>query len=222
LAWNCRRRTQQVRPGLHRLPLDASWAEKLYRRTLQADWRDLQAILGRTSLLLFMGSMNKHFHYSSRFGANLEKQGVSSSMVLRRAGLPQDLFKERRILLSTDELFALWQAVGEVSKDPAIGLKLGTAASTQQFHPSCIAALSTESLGAAINHLARHKRLTCPEEMPQEVEGDEWAIRFRWVLASAPEPTALIDMCFRCTSLARSAWIRYKYSSSKAGIRATA
>jgi len=140
--------------------------------------------------------MKKHFRYSGRFGSKLESLGVSASAVLRRAGLPKDLFEQTRILLNTEELFALWRAVGEISKDPAIGLKLGTSTKTEQFHPSCIAALSTDSFGAAVDHLARYKRLTCPEEMPQDFDGDEWTIRFRWLLAVDSEPHLLTEMCF--------------------------
>jgi hypothetical protein len=85
----------------------------------------------------------------------LEKMGVPVSAVLRRAGLPGDRFQQVRVLVRTEELFALWRAIGEVSKDPTIGLKLGTETKTERFHPSGIAALSTESFGTAIDHMAR-------------------------------------------------------------------
>lgn len=148
--------------------------------------------------------MNQTFRYSGRFKTLLEGQGIPLASVLRQAGLRRDLFDQPRVLLSTEELFALWKAVGTVSADPEIGLKLGTATKTEQFHPSCIAALSTETFGRAIDHLARYKRLTCPEEMPQSFEGEEWVIQFRWLLAVDVEPQVLTDMCFAVLlSLAR-------------------
>lgn len=148
--------------------------------------------------------MIKHFRYSGRFGARLELLGISSSAVLQRAGLPGDLFKQDRILLTTEELFAIWHAVGELSKKPTIGVQIGTVARLEQFHPSCIAALSTETLGHAMSHLARYKQLTCPESMPQEFLEGEWAISFQWMLAADSEPTALLEMCFAILlSLAR-------------------
>lgn len=140
--------------------------------------------------------MNTHFRVPGRLAIKLEETGVSVAAVLRRAGLPQDLFQQTRVLVKTEELFALWRAIGEVSRDPAIGLKLGTETRTERFHPSAIAALSTASFGIAVSHMARYKQLTCPEEMLGETDGDEWSIRFRWLLAVEEEPQALIEYCF--------------------------
>jgi AraC-like DNA-binding protein len=140
--------------------------------------------------------MNKHFRVAGGVAIKLEELGVRVSAVLRRAGLAQDLFEQTRVLVSTEELFAFWRAVGEVSTDPAIGLKLGTETRTERFHPSGIAALSTANFGAAINHMARYKQLTCPEEMLQETSGEEWTIRFRWLLALDVEPQVLTECCF--------------------------
>jgi hypothetical protein len=71
-------------------------------------------------------AMIKHFRVPSSIRLRLEESGVAVPAVLRRAGLPQDFFEKTRILVSTEELFALWCAIGEVSKDPLIGLLLGT------------------------------------------------------------------------------------------------
>jgi AraC-like DNA-binding protein len=140
--------------------------------------------------------MNTHFRVAGRLAHKLEELGVSVSAVLRRAGLPQDLFEQTRALVKTEELFALWRAIGAVSADPAIGLELGTETRTERFHPSGIAALSTPNFGAAIHHMARYKQLTCPEEMLHETEGEEWGIRFRWLLAVNEEPRVLTEYCF--------------------------
>jgi AraC-like DNA-binding protein len=140
--------------------------------------------------------MVKHFRVVGSLRKRLEEAGVSVSAVLRRAGLPQDLFQQTRILVTTEELFALWRAIGEVSHDPAIGLKLATETKTERFHPMGIAALSTESFGAAVHHVARYKKLSAPEEIAQQKDDDEWSIEFRWLLAMDIEPQVLIEHCF--------------------------
>lgn len=139
---------------------------------------------------------NKHFRLAAFVGEKLEENGVPVPAVLRRAGLPADLFDGKRILLTTQELFAFWHAIGAVSEDPAIALKLGTEPHAQRFHPSGIAALATENFGAAIRHLARYKQLTCPEEILEEVADGEWSVRFRWTEAPDVEPTVLVEYCF--------------------------
>jgi AraC-like DNA-binding protein len=140
--------------------------------------------------------MNKHFRLSGSYFLKLQDLGVRTAEVLRRAGLPQRYAEQPRVLLNTQEWFAFWQAIGEVSSNPAIGLALGTENKTERFSPMGLAALSTENFGAAINQMARYKRLTCPEEIAQEKDEEEWSIQFRWLLAEEVEPPILIDCCF--------------------------
>jgi AraC-like DNA-binding protein len=140
--------------------------------------------------------MNKHFRFSGSTFSKLEELGVPPSAVLRRAGLSQGCIDQARVLLKTEELFALWRAIGEVSTDPAVGLQLGTETRTERFHPVSLAALSTENFGSAIKQMARYKQLTCPEEIRQEVDEEEWSIQFHWLLADEVEPPVLIECCF--------------------------
>jgi AraC-like DNA-binding protein len=140
--------------------------------------------------------MNKHFRFSGSTFLKLEELGVPASTVLRRAGLPQGYVQHPRVLLTTEELFALWRAVGEVSANPAIGLQLGTETKMERFNPVGLAALLSENFGAAIHQMARYKQLTCPEEILQDKDGEEWSIQFRWLLADEVEPPVLNDCCF--------------------------
>jgi AraC-like DNA-binding protein len=140
--------------------------------------------------------MNKHFRFSGSTFSKLEELGVRASLVLRKAGLPQGFIDQPRVLLNTEELFALWRAVGEVSSNPAIGLQLGTENKTERFHPIGLVALSSENFGLAIDQMARYKRLTCPEEIQQEKDDEEWSIQFRWLLADEVDPAVLNDCCF--------------------------
>ena len=140
--------------------------------------------------------MNKHFRVSGSMFLKLEEVGVPASAVLRRAGLPHGFISQPRVLLKTEELFALWRAIGEVSTNPAIGLLLGTETKTERFSPFGLAALSSENFRAAIDQMARYKQLTCPEEILQEKDEEEWRIQFRWLLADEVEPPVLNECCF--------------------------
>jgi AraC-like DNA-binding protein len=140
--------------------------------------------------------MSKHFRIPGRLSAKLRESGIRVSAVLQRAGLPPGLLDQPRILVTTEELFAFWRGIGEVSSDPAIGLELGTEAKPEQFDPIALAALSTGSFGEAMRQIARYKQLTCPEELLYENDDDEWSIQFRWLLANDAEPEVLTDVCF--------------------------
>jgi AraC-like DNA-binding protein len=140
--------------------------------------------------------MSKHFRVPGRLAAKLEESGIRVSALLQSAGLMPGLLDQPRILVTTDELFALWRAIGRASPDPAIGLLLGTELKPEHFDPVALAALSTASFGDAMRQVARHKLLSCPEEIAHHFDGKEWSIQFRWLLASDAEPEVLTDLCF--------------------------
>ena len=140
--------------------------------------------------------MSKHFRVPGRLPAKLEESGIRVSAVLQCAGLPAGLLGQLRILVTTEELFALWRAIGQVSTDPAIGLALGTETKPEHFDPIILAALSNPTFGEAMRQMARYKQLSCPEEIVLDTDGITWSIQFRWVLANDHEPEMLTDLCF--------------------------
>lgn len=139
--------------------------------------------------------MNR-FRVATTLARKLEELGVSPADVLRHAGLPSGLFDQEKILVSTEELFALYRGLAEASPDPAIGLKLGTEHRVERYDPIAIAAVSARSFRDALQRLARYKQLTCPEELHLEERGDECRVQFRWLLAEETEPPLLVDVAF--------------------------
>jgi AraC-like DNA-binding protein len=140
--------------------------------------------------------MSKHFRVPGRLPAKLKESGVSIAAVLSSAGLPQSLFDQSRVLVTTEELFALWRAISDNSSHPALGLQLGTETKPEHFDAIALAALSTPSFGEAMRQVSRHKQLSCPEEILHETDDEEWSIQFRWLLADDSEPEILTDLCF--------------------------
>lgn len=140
--------------------------------------------------------MSKHFRIAARLPARLQESGIRLSAVLNGAGLSPDCFEQPRVLVTTEEFFALWRTIGTLSADPSIGLTLGTESRREYFDPVTLAALSSSSFGEAISQVARYKQLSCPEEICQYTSRDEWSIQFRWLLASDTEPPVLTDLCF--------------------------
>lgn len=106
------------------------------------------------------------------------------------------LFDQEKILVSTEEFFALYRGIAEASSDPGFGLKLGTEERVERYDPIKIAALSARSFRDAVERLARYKQLTCPEEIRLVERGNECAVQFVWLLAHETEPPLLVDVCF--------------------------
>jgi AraC-like DNA-binding protein len=171
--------------------------------------------------------MIKHFRVPGRLAIRLEELGISLPDVLRRSGLPRDLFDQTRVLVSTAEFFALWRAIEIVSADPLIGLKVGVETKTERFHPMAIAALSTENFVAAVKHLSRYKKLNAPEEILYSLDESAFMIWFRWLLAIDSEPQVLTDYCFAwMLSIARHgtgkrlAPLRVEYMQQRSNVKA--
>jgi AraC-like DNA-binding protein len=140
--------------------------------------------------------MSNRFRVSSTLPRTLEELGLSPEAVLRQAGLPMGLFHQEKILVSTEELFALHQGIAEASNDPGFGLKLGTLERVEHYDPTKIIALSARSFRDAVERLSRYKQLTCPEEIRLVDRGNECAVQFVWLLAREKEPALLVDVCF--------------------------
>src|SRR5579862_1880582 len=140
--------------------------------------------------------MTNQFRVSTTLPRKLGELGLPPETVLRQAGLPVGLFKREKILVSTEEFFALYRGIAETSNDPGFGLRLGTEERIEHYDPIKIAALSARSFRDALQRLARYKQLTCPEEIRLVERGDECAIQFVWLLARETAPSLLVDVCF--------------------------
>src|SRR4030081_394122 len=140
--------------------------------------------------------MTNRFRISSTLPRKLEELGLSPDTALRQAGLPIGLFNQDKMLVSTQEFFALHRGIAEASNDAGLGLKLGTEERFERYDPIKIAALSARSFGDAVERLSRYKQLTCPEEIRVIGRGNERAVQFIWLLAHEKEPPLLVDVCF--------------------------
>ena len=140
--------------------------------------------------------MTNRFRVSGMLSRRLEELGLSPVAVLRHAGLPIGLFEQEKVLLTTEEMFALYHAIYEVSGDPAIALKLGTEERIERYDPIVIEALYTRSFRDALQRIARYKQLTSPEQIQIAEHGNECAVQFLWLLTDKTEPAPVIDCCF--------------------------
>jgi AraC-like DNA-binding protein len=140
--------------------------------------------------------MSKHFRVPRQLPAKMQELGIPVDAVLQRAGLAAETFAQPRVLLTTEEFFALWRAIGVLSPDPSHVLAMGTAGKGEQFDPIILAALSSGSFGEAIAKMALYKTLSCPEEIVHVHANGELSIQFKWLLAQDDEPESLRDHCF--------------------------
>lgn len=129
--------------------------------------------------------------FAPRVRDELEERGVPVRAALAEAGLDP-----AAQAVTTAQFFALWSAVERIARRPDLGLVLGADAPDGGYSVAVDAALRAPDLATALVTFGRYKRLTCPEQVVLERDGDEASVRFHWVLATSNVPPLLVDSTF--------------------------
>jgi AraC-like DNA-binding protein len=129
----------------------------------------------------------------------LKAMGLAPATVLRKCGLPLTLFSSGQGMVTTEQMFALWRALGECSNDAAIGLKLASQVPLEQHHPVSIAAHHARTFRDGLQRMARYKILCCSEEMRLIEDKKEGSVEFNWLLSRELAPPLLLDAAFAST-----------------------
>jgi AraC-like DNA-binding protein len=136
------------------------------------------------------------FKIPNAFQAGLKAVGIDPAMALRKSGLPLNLWSSGKGMVTTEQFFGLWRALGELSDDPGIGLKLPGLVPQEHFHPMKIAAQHARNFRDAVQRMARYKILCCAEEM-RVIEGkEECSVQFDWLWSREFAPPQLLDAAF--------------------------
>ena len=107
----------------------------------------------------------ERFDLEPSIKALLRDLGINPAPVLRRAGLPADLFARRPIELSIPEYYRFWEALdaeASATGERDLAVEIGKAISVEMFSPPIFAALCSPNLTTAAQRLAAHKPLIGP------------------------------------------------------------
>ncbi len=126
----------------------------------------------------------------------MRELGIDEARVLKLAGISPVLYRSARPRFSTRQFFALWQAIGEASDDPALGLRMGEPTKMEHAEVILLVALYSANFREAMAKIARYKRLLCPEEITVEYAGGEAVAHYRWTAAENHAPAMLTDAMF--------------------------
>lgn len=135
---------------------------------------------------------SRSFNLDIGWRALLKDLGVRADHVLRRAGLPADLFARPRQELSTEEYFNFWRSLEAEVGDPLFPLRIVDMISAESFNPPIFAALCSANLMQAAQRLAKYKQLMAP--MALEISSGsrgELSLSPRWLLAKGEVPSSL-------------------------------
>lgn len=131
--------------------------------------------------------------------------GVTPANVLRRAGLPADVFARTPVTMSPDEYHALWVALVEEAGDPNLPLAIARALRVEVFQPPIFAALCSPNLLVAAQRIATHKRLVGPLRLEVDETREGLTLRPLWPPASMPPAVLVLTELLFWVALARIA-----------------
>lgn len=118
--------------------------------------------------------------------------GIRPSDVLRRAGLPDDLFTRENASLTSDEYFRLWSGLEEECADPTLPIRIGETISVEAFDPPIFAALCSPDLNTALRRISRYKKLICPMALHIHEREDNTTVELEWLHATSDPPGSLV------------------------------
>jgi AraC-like DNA-binding protein len=134
---------------------------------------------------------------SPGWGLLLADAGINASNVLRRAGLPRDLFKSGQRTITIAQCFALWEGIQAESGDPLLPISVGQAISMEAFDVPLFAATCSPNLNVAAHRLAKHKKLIGPMKLSVVESENETVLEFIWPPhATPPQSLSMTELVF--------------------------
>src|SRR5579862_3415572 len=120
--------------------------------------------------------------------------GLSVRNILKRAGLPGDLFACVRVTLPADQYYRLWQAIADEADDPRLPLRIGTGIPIEGFDAPLFAALCSPDLNTALQRFAHYKRLVGPMALRVDLARERTRVAFEWFDKTLLPPAVLVLM----------------------------
>ncbi len=122
----------------------------------------------------------------------LNDLGLHPLEVLRKAGLPEDLFSRKDAVLDTAEYFRFWKAIENSAGDPLLPLRIGSTISVESFDPPVFAAMCSQDLNAALQRIAFYKKLVMPMELYVGIGGQKTVLEIEWLDVISEPPVSLV------------------------------
>lgn len=128
----------------------------------------------------------KTFAVNPGWGVLMADLGIAPANVLRRAGLPGDLFSRGPTALTPQEYFGLWTALEDEAGDPYLPISIGRAISVEVFDPPIFAAVCSPDLSVAACRIAEYKKLIGPTRLLVTQSRSETTLHYVWPKDTTP------------------------------------
>jgi AraC-like DNA-binding protein len=134
-----------------------------------------------------------------RLSTLLGQLGVPADALLRRTGLPRDLFARAQVVLEPRDYFALWNALEDFLDEPTLPILVARAMSPDLFSPPLFAALCSPDFNQAARRIQTYKPLIGPLRVGVDVGDDDTSIACDWGIEPPPASLAMAELLFWVT-----------------------
>jgi AraC-like DNA-binding protein len=117
-------------------------------------------------------------------------------MVQLHAQLPNDLHLNDAAVVSTHQLFAVWNAIEALSADPAFAIKMVRDTPSAKHKLAFLAALYAADFRDGLARYSRFMRLCSPDQICVEEHEGNVLFTILWPPGSGPEPYLSVEACF--------------------------
>jgi AraC-like DNA-binding protein len=122
----------------------------------------------------------------------LQGIGIDAAEVLRRAGLPGDLFARKDASLSPEEYCRFWDAIEATSENQCFALELMSQMSTEVFDPVLFAAFCSPDMNTALGRIQQFKPLIGPLRLDVSITRQHTSVIIDFSGIESPVPRSLI------------------------------
>lgn len=124
----------------------------------------------------------RHFPLDKNYAVLLKKYGISVEELLKRAGLPLDMFVRENLCVTSEEYYSFMRAIEELVPDRKMPIQLATAENIETITPPIFGAYCSANARECIKRIAQYKALAgaiifnvCENEqgITVEIKGEE-------------------------------------------------
>lgn len=139
-----------------------------------------------------------YFILDKKYSDLLEKLGLNTQEVLKKAQLPQDLFNRKSPVMTIEEYIRFMESIKELSKDDSLAIKMGTIENLETFSPPIFAAYCSKNALTCMKRISKYKKLIGPIEFILNENKDNITIEISFAnnKNEMPEFLVMTEMVF--------------------------
>lgn len=103
-----------------------------------------------------------NFILDKKYSDVIQKLGLNTQEVLKKAQLPQDLFNRKSPTMTIDEYIRFMDSIKDLSENSSLAIKMATIENLETFSPPIFAAYCSKNALTCMKRISKYKKLIGP------------------------------------------------------------